>query len=130
MIVLDLPTSAHSWARAQGWVLLADYQNTEQSPVDQSSALVFLSPTNQATYRITKGLDPDSQRLSITLLTDPSIVQVSIFIDGEIISSIATYPFQIWWPVQKGNHQIWVEGTTVQGETITSEIIEIEVIEE
>jgi len=130
MTVLDLPSSAHSWARAHGWPLLADFQDPEQFPVDQSSPLAFLSPTNHATYRIAKGLDTDSQRLSIALLTDPSIVQVSIFMDSEVISVIDTYPFQIWWPLQKGRHQIWAEGTTAQGEIITSEIIEIEVIEE
>jgi 1A family penicillin-binding protein len=130
MIVLDLPTSAYSWARAHGWPLLADFQRAEHLSVDQSSPLVFLSPTNHATYRIAKGLEPDSQRLAITLLTDPSIVRVSIFVDSEVISDIDTYPFQIWWPLQKGTHQIWAEGTSAQGEIITSEIIEIEVIEE
>ena len=133
LIVLDLPIQAHLWAHRLGLPLLADYQSaaTEGNFTENSTPLLyFVSPSQNTTYRIAKGFDQNAQRISIELVADPSIVTVSIFMNGEIISTLDTQPFKTWWPLSIGEHRIWAEGVTIQGEVVTSEVIHIEVIEE
>ena len=126
-IVLDIPIQAQAWARSQGLPLL-DAEAANATP-RTSSGLTLTSPTDNTTYRITPDLDLSAQQLEISTLTDPDLAQVTFFVDGIAITTLAAPPYQIWWMLSVGEHQFWAEGITTSGEVVKSNVVTVTVVE-
>jgi hypothetical protein len=127
MVVLDLPVEAQSWAREQGLPLLVDY--SQDAPSAGDDEIVLVSPRPNTVYQITPNLDPSAQQLLIEALAGQGITQVTFWVDGNLLANVSESPFQAWWQLQAGEHQIWTEGSNATGETVKSEVVVIKVIE-
>lgn len=126
IIVLDLPIEAIPWARAQRLPLLADYVQEEVD--DQHPPLALLSPRPGATFRLSPAFDPSAQQIEVAAVAGGTFSQVTIYVDDVVLAAFSQPPYQVWWPLQIGEHRFWVEGITPDGQTFTSEIIQIYVI--
>lgn len=128
LTVLDLPVEAQAWARSQGLPLLVDY--SQEASSTQAGELVLVSPRPNTTYRITPNLDPSAQQLMLEALAGQGVSQVTFWVDGNLLASVLESPFQVWWPLSAGEHQIWAQGVNASGGTIKSVVVTITVIGE
>jgi len=129
VIVLDLPVEAQAWAREQGLPLLTDFAragNTSQQP-DQ---LILLSPPANTTYRIDPDFDAAAQQLQIEIAAGGAVSQITIWIDGTLLTTLSSPPYETWWSLSAGEHYFWAEGVNTNGETVKSEEIVITVLDE
>lgn len=132
-LVLDLPPEAHPWARANGITLLADLEiaggvaaapeetAVAQSTIIQRNPIWLTAPSNNALYRFSTELPPESQKIQLEALSDLPFATVTFWIDGEMVAELDRPPYATWWSLTIGPHTVWVEATTATGETFTSE---------
>ncbi len=124
IIVLDLPITAQPWARSQGLPLLADIPDPLSSVYPFPNPLITLiSPRPNSTYRLDPTFDPTAQKLLIEAVAGAGITQVTIWVDGMELATLAESPYQAFWQLSVGEHRFWATGITVSGETVTSEVI-------
>lgn len=124
-IVLDLPISAHPWARAQQLPLLADIPHSSETSAQPQIALI--APRPHSMYRIDPAFDAAAQKLLIEAVAGAGITQVTIWADGVPLATLTESPYQAWWQLSVGEHRFWATGVTVNGETVTSEEIVVTV---
>jgi len=126
--VLNLPVEAQEWARKQGLPLLSDYSQSSETTAQQVNQLVLLSPSPNTTYRIDPGFDPASQQLKIDVAAGQDISQVTIWVDGNLFTTLSFPPYQTWWTLSAGQHRFWVEGINGKGEKVKSDVVMITVV--
>jgi len=128
--VLNLPVEAQTWAREQGLALLADYSQAAGNIDQQEDQLILLSPPPNTTYRIDQNFDPSSQQLQIEVAAGGGISEVTIWMDGNLLATLSSPPYQAWWSLIVGEHQVWAQGLDVNGEMVKSDIVTITVLDE
>jgi penicillin-binding protein 1C len=130
-VVLDLPAQAFPWARSQGLRLLYDDQVGEMTtPLTQpASPLRIVSPASASIYRIADDLSRETQQIPIEVVGEQSFTQVRLFLDGQLLELFYEQPYQTWWQLLPGDHQVWAEGILSSGEKVTSPIVVFEVNE-
>jgi membrane carboxypeptidase/penicillin-binding protein PbpC len=125
-IVLDLPITAHPWARSQGLPLLADIPSSSAYPLS-NPLVALISPRPNATYRLDPTFNASAQKLLIEAVVGAGISQVTIWVDGIPLATLTESPYQAWWQLSVGEHRFWATGMTINGETVTSEVIVVTV---
>ncbi len=130
IIVLDLPVEAQAWAHGQGLALLTDFSQGTDNISEQENQLVLLSPHPKTTYRIDPNFDLASQQLQIEAAARQGISQVTIWVDGNLLTTLSSPPYQAWWTLSTGEHRFWVEGVNANGETVKSDMVTIMVVSE
>jgi penicillin-binding protein 1C len=123
-IVLDLPITAHPWARSQGLPLLADIPLAGETSQPQ---IALISPRPNSTYRLDPSFNASAQKLLIEAVIGAGITEVTIWVDGIALATLTESPYQAWWQLSMGGHRFWATGVTVNGETVTSEVIVVTV---
>ncbi|MEJ2605839.1 MAG: PBP1A family penicillin-binding protein [Anaerolineales bacterium] len=130
-IVLDLPEEAHSWARSQNLWLLDDLicgiEVVNSGEEHESGQIYFRSPDANTIYRLSPSQPAESQRILIAVGSDRTLDRVTIRLDGISLKSFDGPPYQVWWPLEVGTHELRTEGITPEGESIFSETIHFEV---
>jgi membrane carboxypeptidase/penicillin-binding protein PbpC len=132
--VLNLPVEAQTWAHEQGLPLLSDFALDSASSLPNSreqtsvSSLVLLSPHPDTTYRIDPNFDPVSQQIQIEAAVGQGISQVTLWVDGNLLTTLTSPPYQAWWTLSAGEHHFWAEGVNANGEKVKSEIVVINVV--
>jgi len=126
MIVYDLPLEAQAWARAQGMPLLGDFQVV----MGLEQGLRLASPAKNSTYVFYAHLDPTAQQIPIQVNVGEGITQVTVWVDGVLYQTMNEAPYETWWQLSLGEHQIWAETTTANGERIKTDIVTVHVLSE
>lgn len=130
-VVLDLPAQAYPWARSQGLSLLHDLQVGEPtSPLSQAGSLLrVVSPASASIFRIAADLSLENQRIPIEIIGGQDYSQVRLFLDGQLLEDFHELPYQIWWQLELGDHQVWAVGILSTGEEVSSPLVDFEVVE-
>ena len=126
--VLDLPVEAESWARLQGIPLLIDYSQALENASVQQNQLVLLSPPPNTTYRIDPNFEASAQQLQIEVAAGQGVSQIEIWMDGSLLTTLSSPPYETWWSLSAGNHRFWAQALNTNGETIKSAEIAIAVV--
>ena len=126
--VLDLPVEAQEWARAKGLPLLTDYLQASENVSQPENQLVLLSPHPNTIYRLDPNFDSTSQQLQIEAAAGLGISQVTIWMDGNLLTTLASPPYQAWWTLSSGEHRFWAEGINADGDALTSGIVTVTVL--
>jgi 1A family penicillin-binding protein len=130
-VVLDLPPAAQPWAHSQGLTLLSDLQSLAGTPSaagDQAAALLqIISPSPSSTYRVATNLALSDQRIPIEAVGIADLQQVTLWVDGAQIAQFEAVPYQIWWPLSPGLHQVWARATLPGGQSIQSPTVSFNV---
>jgi hypothetical protein len=116
------------WAHEQGLSLLTDYAKATVNVSGQSTELVLLSPGPNTTYRIDPTFDASAQQLEIEAAVGLGVSRVTIWVDGKPIADLDLAPYQTWWSLSVGEHEIWAQGQNANGELIKSEVVTITVV--
>jgi penicillin-binding protein 1C len=135
LTVLDLPLEAHAWARSQGLTLLSDLlargistlPDLDPGVSSGGSPLRIISPAQNTIYRLSPSLATQAQRIHIAALCDTKVNVISFWMDGEEIAQANQPPFETWWPLEVGLHQVWAEAQTTDGGFISSEVVSFKV---
>jgi penicillin-binding protein 1C len=128
IIVLDLPVEAQAWAHDQGLALLTDYSQSIVNISEKENQLVLLSPHPNTTYHIDPNFDLSSQQLQIEAAVGEGISQVTIWVDGNLLITLSSPPYQAWWTLSAGEHRFWAQGVNGNEETVKSDVVIIRVI--
>lgn len=124
LIVLDLPAEAQEWARSNGLPLWTDYSTMQAG---NTGSLQLSSPLNHTTYRIDPAFDLSAQQLLVEA-EGRGFSEVSFYVDGTLLASLAEAPYQTWWTLSEGSHRFWVEGRNADGTLVNSQEVTIEVV--
>jgi hypothetical protein len=90
--------------------------------------LTLLSPSPNTTYRIDPTFGMSSQQLQIDVAAAQGISQVTVWMDGNLFTTISSPPYQAWWTLAAGEHQFWAQGVNTNGEIVKSNVVKISVI--
>lgn len=137
-VVLDLPSQAFPWARSQGLHLLNDLLAGSQQPegnvndpsgsqASQAVPLQIITPPSQSIYFLTSDMPVEAQRIHIEAVGEDNLKEVVLFMDGRILETFQGQPFETWWQLSPGSHQLYAEGTRPTGERVTSPVVTFEV---
>jgi penicillin-binding protein 1C len=128
ILAFNLPVEVQDWAHAQGLPLLTDYSQITENISPSENPLVLLSPHPNTIYRIDPNLDLSAQQIQIEAEAASGISQVTIWVDGNLLTTLTSAPYQAWWTLSAGEHHFWVEGLTVNGEKVKSDVVSIMVV--
>lgn len=127
VIVLDLPEEAAMWAREQGWTLFTDIAQRSANGAD-TETLMLISPRPNTTYRIDPNFALSSQQIMVEAVAGLDFIEVSLWVDGNLLEVFNKPPYQVWWQLSVGERRFWVTGSTSDGRTISSPEVLITVI--
>jgi hypothetical protein len=65
----------------------------------------------------------DAQRIPIQAVGEPGLRDVTLWVDGEMVASLNSEPYQAWWVLKLGVHRVWAEAIQENGESIRSEAV-------
>ncbi len=133
-LVLDLPPQVHPWARAQGLPLYSDLLSA--SPLLQSevqgnpAALRIVAPGDRTVYRLAPELSREMQRLHLQAVAEAGLQGISLWLDGRQLAAFSGPPYETWWALEVGTHQVWATAHTPEGTPVVSETVTFEVQEQ
>jgi len=107
-LYLDLPARAHAWAQREGLLLLP----TEFESMDD---LVLLSPEPESIFLIDPALPLDVQKVLFAVNGPDTVRAMTFYVDDEPYQVDNSAPFEVWWPLQVGRHEVYVEAETPTG---------------
>jgi len=119
-VYLVLPPEARDWAQRRG---------IPQPPigaqiVDGDSIPVrLLSPDPYTVFQLSPRLPTELQRIRLTVAVPTNAIQVTYRMDGEELVTTRESPFDHWWNLEPGEHELVAEVALDTGETLVTEPI-------
>lgn len=121
-LVLDLPPTLHEWARGEGWTVAADLAQPAVS-----APITITYPDPNTVFRISAQLTRESQQIALKAVVDQAVSKVEFYIDNQLLQTDESVPFEVWWKLQPGRHQVYAIGFAVDEKEIISEPVVFEV---
>jgi membrane carboxypeptidase/penicillin-binding protein PbpC len=127
------PPEAVAWAIGQGLPQpppAPEENATGSRPTldnDPAAPLEIVSPFQRDRYRISASLPREDQRLMIEARAggQAAFVRVTIYVGDRLLASFGAPPYQLWWALEPGEHEIYAVGETAAGEEVVSEAITV-----
>ncbi len=111
-LALDLPPIFQDWAAAAGVPLLSDLKSQgDNAFVSDVVSLQFLSPDPNDLFFISPNLPRASQRIPIRVGYGVDLAQLDLFLDGQLIAQFDQPPYEYWWELSEGIHNLAATGT-------------------
>jgi penicillin-binding protein 1C len=129
LLALDLPPAAHPWARAEGLVLLDDLLQAS-SQVEEVAAVAplrLVSPDPNTVYRLSPTMPAEAQKVRLEAVATAGVVELTFYLDGVALAQVEVPPYETWWQLTPGRHEVWAEGRSTAGERLTSPVVTFEV---
>lgn len=70
-----------------------------------------------------------AQRLRLEAASTTQLAQVSLWVDGVLVSRLDHAPYQAWWELTPGLHRAWAQAVLPDGQQITSPVVSFTVLE-
>ena len=121
-VLLNLPPQARPWAQSVGLALVPDGVDTGQVALGEPS-LRLISPDPQSIYQISPSLPLDAQKLKIAAVAPASVHDVTIYLDDVPLAHLSAPPFETWWQIAVGQHQVYASGIDAGGAQVKSEVV-------
>lgn len=131
-VTLDLPPQAHPWARSQGLTLyqdLAPVIPVSSGEPAAAASLQIIFPADGSIFRISANFAREAQRIQIQAVGQTALQPVSLWLDGILLVQLDQAPFQTWWALQPGIHQVWAQVILPTGEVVASPVVQFTVVE-
>lgn len=122
-VFLVLPPEAESWARQAG---------IPRPPADEGAGvrgsgpgiIAITSPDPQTVYHLTPLIPAESQQIRITAVSAVPLRSLTFVLDGRPLATLGAPPFEMWWRLAAGDHQLEIvgkdaAGSEYQGEPVT-----------
>ena len=123
---LVLPQEARDWAIRKGIPQPPLGANIFSS--DASKGVRLLAPDPFTIYELSDLIPLDSQRLRLTVGTPANTSEVLYVLDGQAIGKAYESPWDVWWTLELGQHELWAvatfeDGTIQQSATIPFSVV-------
>ena len=119
-VFMVLPPEVRDWALRQGIPrppVGAEVVGEETYPVR------MLSPDPYTVFRLTPLVPDDEQRIRLTVSVPSQAHAVTYWMDGVPLDTIDVAPYEYWWPLRPGAHEVYAVASFSDGSTITSEVV-------
>jgi membrane peptidoglycan carboxypeptidase len=124
---LILPQEARDWG----------VRNGIDAPPDESMVAVprgdddlrLLEPDPYTVFEFSPITPRETQRLRFTVGVPPETDSVTYYLNGQAIGTVTSSPWDVWWPLEIGTHELTAVATLADGSTDTSEPIPFTVVE-
>lgn len=119
-VYLVLPPEATDWAVRRG---------IPQPPVGakivggETVPARLLSPDPYTVFRLTPLLPLDEQRIRLTVAVPTHTARVVYWLDGAELVTVSEKPFDYWWTLQPGDHELYAVVHLDDGGTTTTDAI-------
>lgn len=116
-VYLILPPEAQDWANRQGIPqppIGAQIIGGEEVPAR------LLSPDPYTVFRMTPLLPADAQRIRLTIAVPTHTESVSYWLDGDLLTTVQDAPFDHWWELLPGDHELYATVALDDGSTMTT----------
>jgi 1A family penicillin-binding protein len=123
-VYLVLPPEARDWAIREG---------IPQPPVGaqivggQDVLARLLSPDPYTAFRLTPLLPEDQQRIRLTIAVPTNAEHVSYWLDGTFLATVDDKPFDYWWTLYPGDHDLYAVVALSDGSTATTDTVHFRV---
>jgi membrane carboxypeptidase/penicillin-binding protein PbpC len=123
-----LPANAEAWAIAAGLpqlprqvcspLAITDHRRpttdrgAPSSVVGRQSSVLtptLLSPASGAVFALSPGIPPEQQRIAIAAQSGGEAEKLTIYLDGQPLTTLAGPPYRAFWKLAPGSHRAWVE---------------------
>ena len=121
-----LPQEARDWAARNG-IQSPPLGAIVQSP-DEADGLRLLEPDPYTVFQISPITPPDTQRLRLTVGAPPGTQSVTYEMDGQPLGTVENAPWELWWPLQLGDHELVATALLADGSRETSTPIPFSVV--
>jgi hypothetical protein len=116
-----LPQEARDWAIRNG--IPQPPLGAELIVNEDDSRLRLLEPDPYTVFQISPVLPAETQRLRLTVGAPPGTTNVTYELDGAVLGTADTAPWELWWTLQAGEHELVATATLADGTQETSEAI-------
>jgi 1A family penicillin-binding protein len=116
-VYLVLPPDARDWAIRQG---------IPQPPVGaqivggEDIPARLLSPDPYTTFQLTPLLPANLQRIRLTIAVPTNTESVTYWLDNQMLATVDQEPFDYWWPLYPGDHDLYAVVDLAGGSTLTT----------
>jgi 1A family penicillin-binding protein len=116
-----LPQEARDWGIQHG--LQPPPPGADVIHPDADEGLRLLEPDPYTVFEISPITPIQTQRLRLTVGAPPGTRSVTYHMDGEALGTVDAAPWDLWWTLAYGPHELVAEATLVDGTTQISESI-------
>ena len=119
-VYLMLPPEARDWAIRQG---------IPQPPVGartvggESIPARLLSPDPYTVFRLTPLVPEDQQRIRLAVAVPSHAEEVAYWLDGDLLATVEEPPFEHWWPLHPGEHEVTAVIALADGTRVTTDAV-------
>jgi 1A family penicillin-binding protein len=123
-VYLVLPPEARDWAKRQG---IPEPPVGAQIVGGADIPARLLSPDPYTTFQLTPLLPEDLQRIRLTVAVPTNTTRVTYWLDDEMVAAVDQDPFDVWWPLYPGDHDLYAEVELDDGRTLTTDPVHFRV---
>jgi membrane carboxypeptidase/penicillin-binding protein PbpC len=131
IIALNLPLSAHPWARENGIPLTEDF-NLYPDGVSldgNRKDIKIITPGNMSRFFIDTSIPSELQKIHIQVAISLNPEKINLWLDGKLLITLFSPYLETWWQLELGDHSLWVEAQLENGDILRSSIINFSVME-
>ncbi len=125
-VFLVLPQEARDWALRNG-IRQPPPEAAVQLP-DEDAGLRLLEPDPYTVFEVSPITPIETQRLRFTVGTPPETESVTYYMDGEPLGTVEEAPWDLWWTLEVGSHELAAAAALADGSTEQSETIPFRVV--
>ncbi len=120
-----LPQEARDWGIRSG--LPIPPSGAQVRVPDRDEGLRLLEPDPYTIFKLSPLIPPESQRLRLTVGAPPDTESVTYLLDGDAIGTVDAAPWNLWWSLQIGDHELVAQAALADGSMQTSATIRFSV---
>jgi 1A family penicillin-binding protein len=129
-----LPPEASEWAHEQEtasgtwFIITTPSQPGLDTPATQSR-IILTHPSPNTTYRLVPNVPIDTQCIEVRALplAPDDLVQVKLYVDGQLLAALDKPPYFVLWQLTAGEHAFRAEAIDRSGHTWSSPAVHITV---
>jgi len=120
-VVTELPGAYARWEAVHG--AGAPTRWSPLCPPDGVAvdAVVVTHPSGGDVFLVEPGYDRSTQTLELSVEVDPPVPEVTWWVDGQPVTE-AAWPYEASWPLQPGDHEVWVQVGDRASEPVTFQV--------
>ncbi|MCC6801603.1 MAG: hypothetical protein IT319_01865, partial [Anaerolineae bacterium] len=116
-----LPQEARDWGLGNGIPLPPSGAAVRLT--DRNQGLRLLAPDPYTIFQLSPLLPPETQRLRLTVGAPQGTESVTYVLDGEPLATVEQSPWEAWWALELGDHELTAEALLADGTTEISPAI-------
>ncbi|MEZ4667140.1 MAG: transglycosylase domain-containing protein [Anaerolineae bacterium] len=120
-VYLVLPQEARDWGLRNG--IRPPPLNAPIILTDNTNELRLLEPDPYTIFQLSPLVPAETQRLRLTVAVPPGTQTVTYALDGRELGTVYSAPWDMWWSLELGQHELSATALIVDGRIETSQTI-------